>query len=162
MNPQHESEIERLADQAKKMFHGEAWHGPALMEVLADVDAKLAAAHPMPGAHSIWELVLHLSATQEVLLRRIAGQSAGLKEADFWPAVPAVSETAWAQTLEQLRHQEAQLRQAIANFPPDRLDGRLTAEGSSTYNNFHGYIQHTAYHAGQINLLKKAGRAAEV
>jgi uncharacterized damage-inducible protein DinB len=162
MIPQPESETERISDQARRMFQGDAWHGPALMEALADVDAELAAAHPIPGAHSIWELVLHLSATQEVLLRRIGGQSAGLKEAEFWPAVPAVSESAWAQTLEHLRHQEGQLRQAIADFPPDRLDGRLTTEGSSAYNNFHGYIQHTAYHAGQINLLKKAGRAAEV
>jgi hypothetical protein len=31
-------------------------------------------------------------------------------------------------------------------------------EGTSAYNNFHGDVQHNAYHAGQINLLKKAAR----
>src|SRR5262249_37503753 len=136
-----------------------AWHGPSVVEVLADVDAKVAASHPVPGAHSIWELVLHLAATQAVLLRRIRGETAGLKSEEFWPPVPPPSESAWVATVERLRRQEAGLRQAIAGFPEERLDARLTAEGSSAYNNFHGHVQHNAYHAGQITLLKKASRA---
>jgi uncharacterized damage-inducible protein DinB len=152
-------EVERITDQAQKMFSGGAWHGPSIVEVLAGVDARLAAAHPIPGAHSIQELVLHLIATQAILLRRIRGETAGLKDEDFWPAVPAASESAWAQTVARLEQQEAELRQAISEFPEERLDARLTAEGSSAYNNFHGHVQHNAYHAGQISLLKKAGRA---
>ena len=155
-------ETERISDQAQKMFGGDAWHGPSIMEVLADVNATLAASHPIPGAHSIWELVLHLVATQDVLLRRIRGERAGLKDEEFWPAVPSVSESTWAQTVDNLRQQEDALRQAIAAFPEERLEARLTAEGSSAYNNFHGHIQHNAYHAGQINLLKKAGRVQEL
>jgi uncharacterized damage-inducible protein DinB len=151
--------VERIADQAQKMFSGGAWHGPSVLEVLAGVDANLAASHPIPGAHSIWELVLHLIATQAILLRRIRGETAGLKEEEFWPAVPAASESAWAQTVARLEQQEAELRQAISAFPEERLDALLTAEGSSAYNNFHGYVQHNAYHVGQISLLKKAGRA---
>ena len=122
-------------------------------------DAKTAAAYPIPGAHSIWELVLHLIATQAVLVRRIRGESAGLKTEEFWQVVPPVSDSAWAETVEQLTRQETELRQAISTFPEERLDSRLTAEGSSAYNNFHGHIQHNAYHAGQIVLLKKAHRA---
>jgi uncharacterized damage-inducible protein DinB len=152
-------EIERITDQALKAFGGAAWHGPSVMEALADVDANVAASHPIPGAHSIWELVLHLVATQAVLLRRIRGETAGLNADDFWPAVPPASESAWAETVERLRQQEADLRQAMSAFPEERLDARLTAEGSSAYNNFHGHVQHNAYHAGQICLLKKASRA---
>jgi uncharacterized damage-inducible protein DinB len=151
-------EIERITDQALKMYSGGAWHGPSVREVLADVDANLAASHPVPGAHSIWELVLHLIATQAVLLQRIHGESAGLKTEDFWPAVPSASESAWVETVERLRQQEADLRRAMSTFPEERLDARLTAEGSSAYNNFHGHLQHSAYHAGQISLLKKASR----
>jgi uncharacterized damage-inducible protein DinB len=149
-------EAERIADQAQKMFSGGAWHGPSILEVLADVDAAVAASRPIVGAHSIWALVLHLVAVQEVLLRRIRGEAAGLKTEDFWQDVPPVSGSAWAETLERLRKQEAELRQAILAFPDERLDDRLTAEGSSAYNNFHGHVQHNAYHAGQIALLKKA------
>jgi uncharacterized damage-inducible protein DinB len=152
-------EAQRIADQALKMFAGDAWHGPSVMEVLADVDANVAAAHPIPDAHSIWELVLHLIATQAILLRRIRGETAGLNTEHFWPAVPPVSPSAWAETIARLKQQEADLRQAIGAFPEERLDARLTAEGTSAYNNFHGHVQHNAYHAGQISLLKKASRA---
>src|SRR6516164_9672722 len=106
-------EAERITDQALKMFGGDAWHGPSVLEVLADVDAPMAASHPIPGAHSIWELVLHLIATQAVLLRRIRGETAGLNEEEFWPAVPPVSAAAWAEALEQLKQQAAALQQAI-------------------------------------------------
>jgi uncharacterized damage-inducible protein DinB len=152
-------EVERITDQALKVFSGGAWHGPSVLEALADVDAHLAGSHPIPGAHSIWELVLHLVATQDVLLRRMRGETAGLKSEEFWPAAPPASEAAWAEAVERLRRQEAELRQAMSAFPEGQLDDRLTAEGSSAYNNFHGHVQHNAYHAGQMSLLKKAGRA---
>jgi uncharacterized damage-inducible protein DinB len=141
------------------MFDGGAWHGPSVLESLPGVDAATAASHPISGAHSIWELALHLAATQDVLLRRIGGERAGLKEEEFWPAVPPVSEAAWAETLERLKRQETALRQAIGTFPDRRLDDPLMTGGTSAYANFQGHVQHNAYHAGQINLLKKAARA---
>ena len=36
---------------------------PLCLEVLEGVSAEAAAAHPVAGAHSIWELVLHLTGT---------------------------------------------------------------------------------------------------
>ncbi len=95
------------------------------------------------------------------MLRRIRGETAGLNTEEFWLTVPSVSEAAWAETVERLKQQETELRQAISTFPEERLDSRLTAEGSSAYNNFHGHVQHNAYHAGQIALLKKAYRRVE-
>jgi len=150
------SEATRIADQALKMFEGEAWHGPSVLEVLANVNAGMAASHPIPGAHSIWELVLHLIASQDAILHRLRGEQAGLKTEDFWLPVPPVSESAWVETVKQLKEQESRLRGAIASFPDGRLDTVLVEGGSSAYNNFHGHIQHNAYHAGQIALLKKA------
>jgi uncharacterized damage-inducible protein DinB len=141
------------------MFNGGAWHGPSVLDMLADVDAGTAAAYPIPGAHSIWELVLHLIATQAILLRRLRGETAGLKDEEFWLAVPPASEPAWKETVERLKRQEAELRQAISTYPEERLDARLTAEGSTAYNSFHGHVQHNAYHAGQIGLLKKCIRS---
>ena len=150
------SETARIVDQALRMFTGNAWHGPAVLEVLGDVDARTAASYPIPGAHSIWELVLHLIATQDVILRRIRGETAGTKTEDFWLPVPTVSESNWRDTVERLKRQEIELQDAIGKFPAGKLDSLLMAGGTSAYNNFHGHIQHNAYHAGQIVLLKKA------
>jgi len=153
------SEANRIAEQARKMFEGGAWHGPSVLEVLANVDAEAAAAYPIPDAHSIWELVLHLIATQDAILHRIRGEQKGLKTEDYWLPVPAVTEANWHATLDRLKQQEVMLREAIGNYPYERLNSILVEGGSSAYNNFHGHIQHNAYHAGQIALLVKAQKS---
>jgi len=48
------SETTRLADQLRRAFKGEAWHGPSVLEILDGIDAKRAATHPIDGVHSIW------------------------------------------------------------------------------------------------------------
>ena len=63
-------ELRRLEEQLRRAFEGEAWHGPAVLEALADVSVEEAEAHPIPGAHSIWEIVLHLAATYRLVLQR--------------------------------------------------------------------------------------------
>ena len=150
-------ETDRIVEQMRAAFEGGAWHGPAVLEVLQSVDPLMAAAKPIPEANSIWGLVMHLSLTQNVLLRRIRGEDAGLSDSDFWADVPAPTDQNWANALDRLARQERELRAAVAAFPEDRLDQKLMPSGtSSAYANFHGHIQHNLYHAGQIALLKKA------
>jgi uncharacterized damage-inducible protein DinB len=149
--------IDRIVEQMRAAFEGGAWHGPAVLEVLRDVDPLMAAANPIPQAHSIWALVLHLSATQAVLIRRVRGEDAGLSDSDFWETVPEHTDENWQAALERLTRQERELRAAVAAFPEDRLDEKLMPAGTtSAYTTFHGHIQHNLYHAGQIALLKKA------
>ena len=65
------NELERIQDQIIRSLDGapgEAWHGPAIMEVLSGVDAQTAAARPIPNAHTIWKLILHLSASAGLVL----------------------------------------------------------------------------------------------
>ena len=64
----------RIADQLRRAFDGSAWHGPALLELLEDVDAATAAAKPLPNVHSIWELVLHIAVWDDAGLRRLSGK----------------------------------------------------------------------------------------
>lgn len=151
------TETGRIRRQMEQAFDGGAWHGPSVREILAGVDAGVAIARPVPGAHSIWEIVLHLVATQRVLLRRLDGDAAAtdLPHAEKWPAVAEPGETGWRDTLDRLVAGDRALRDRVAAFPPDRLDEPLIPGGSSAYNNFHGYVQHNLYHAAQVGLLKK-------
>ena len=50
------SQVDMVVNELERCFEGEAWHGPALMEILDGIDAEAAAARPLPKAHSIWEL----------------------------------------------------------------------------------------------------------
>src|SRR5205823_2444016 len=65
--------IERLLDQLNRAYGGEAWHGPALRELLEDVTEEEATAHPIAGVHSIIELVAHIGVTMDLVSTRLAG-----------------------------------------------------------------------------------------
>ena len=71
------TESVRLADQIRRAFEGNAWHGDSVLELLAGVDAKTAAAKPIKNAHSIWELLLHIAAWDDAVRRRIRRQGRG-------------------------------------------------------------------------------------
>jgi len=51
-------EIERILDQLRRSFDGDAWFGPSVEQVVAGITAAQAAARPLPAAHSIWKIAL--------------------------------------------------------------------------------------------------------
>jgi uncharacterized damage-inducible protein DinB len=128
-----------------------------LLEVLEGVSAHQAAAHPIAGAHSIWELVLHLSSDYGLILRRLGGDGRQLTKSEAWPTVPESNAENWNESVRLLKQLYVELRRAIESFPRERLDEPLVPEPSYTaYTQFIGVTQHQAYHAGQMALLKKA------
>jgi uncharacterized damage-inducible protein DinB len=151
------TEPERLEEQLKMCFEGEAWHGPAVLQALEGVDAKKARTHPIAGAHSIWELVLHLTSDYRLVLRRLRGDGRPMTPGEDWPPVTAPSEASWQDAIRTLRDVNAELRQAVRAFPADRLDAPIVPDPPySAYTQFIGVTQHHLYHAGQISLLKRA------
>jgi uncharacterized damage-inducible protein DinB len=151
-----ETELRRLEEQVKRALEGDAWHGPSVLEILEDVTAAQAAAHPIAGAHSIWELVLHLSTDYGLVLRRMGGNARPLTQSEGWPTVPEPSAENWSDSIRMLKQLNYELRQAILSFPSQRLDEPLLAEPPYTaYTQFIGVTQHHLYHAGQMALLKK-------
>jgi uncharacterized damage-inducible protein DinB len=151
-------ELERLEAQLQTSFEGPAWHGPSVMEVLADVTPEQAAAHPLSGAHSIWELVLHLAATYRLVLRRLQKNDAPLTPDEDWPAVPAPTASNWRNAIGSLQQLNRQLRSSIVGFDAQNLDQPLASESYTAYAQFIGVTQHDLYHAGQIALLRKGLR----
>lgn len=149
-------EIELIADQLKRAFEGEAWHGPALMEVLDGIDADTAAAHPIPGAHSIWELVLHLATWERVIARRIQGEALMPTDEENFPQVRQVTDAAWRAALQNLRSTHASLIQLVSNMKEAQLNDRVPGKDYDLRFMLTGAVQHAAYHGGQIALLKKA------
>ena len=151
------SELERLETQLKRAFEGGAWHGPAVMEVLEGVNAKKAAAHPIPGAHSIWELALHIGAWEGAGLRRLNGDRAQLPDEEDWPAIGDTSESSWQAVRQKLVEGNRKLRSKILTIDEAKLDQPILEGLASVYETLHGVVQHDLYHAGQIALLKRAG-----
>jgi uncharacterized damage-inducible protein DinB len=154
------TELERLEEQLRSSFEGGSWHGPSVRETLDGVTAEEAWRHPIPGAHSIWELVLHLASTYSLVLRRLNGDIVDLSAEEDWPVVEAPTATNWTAALNVLRSLNQQLRAAVQHFRTDALDEPLGNPKHSAYEQFVGVTQHDLYHAGQIVLLRRALRAA--
>lgn len=151
------SELARIADQIRRAHEGGAWHGPSVREALAGVSAARAAARPISGAHSIWELALHIAAWRNTATLRLGGQPLKDPPEGDWPPVGgSADEAAWKQVHDLLERRYAELLAAVRGLDESRLDVPLAEGFSSAYVTLHGVIQHDLYHAGQISLLKKA------
>jgi len=150
------SETSRIADQLRRAFDGSAWHGPALLELLEDVDAATAAAKPLAKVHSIWELILHIVAWDAAVHRRLGGEKLELRAAQNFPRVPQPTESAWRKAVARTKRTHHALVKAVAALPDDRLRDRVPGKRYDFYHMLHGLAQHELYHAGQIAILKKA------
>lgn len=150
------TELERISDQLHRAHHGDAWHGPSLLEILKDITATQAASKPLAGAHSIWELALHIGAWERAGVRRVRGERAELSDIEDWPTVGEVTEEAWQLCKARLTHGADELRKAIASVDESRLDQPILDGMPTVYVTLHGIVQHSLYHAGQIAILKKA------
>jgi uncharacterized damage-inducible protein DinB len=148
-----------LADQIQRAFKGPAWHGDPITKILSDITAAQAAARPIKNAHTIWELVLHITAWDRVVCRRVAGAAVKVTAKENFPPVTDTSETAWRKAVENLKNVHGELVKAVAAFPDSRLRKRVPGKAQK-YHDFYymisGIVQHELYHAGQIAILKKA------
>ena len=152
------SETARLADQIRRAFEGEAWHGDSLLELLKGVNAATAAAKPIKNAHSIWELILHIAAWDDIVRQRTGGKATMPTDEQNFPPVKDTSEAAWNKALEETKRTHNELVKAVAAFPDSRLQEQVPGKTQNYYNFFYmfsGIVQHELYHAGQIALLKK-------
>jgi uncharacterized damage-inducible protein DinB len=150
------SECALIAEQLRRAFEGDAWHGPAVLELLEDVDAATAAARPLPHVHSIWELVLHVAVWDGAGLRRLDGEIFQPEGTANFPVVPnRPTEAAWKRTVADAKRTHDVLVKTVAALPESRLRERVPGKKYDFYFMLHGVAQHELYHAGQIAILKK-------
>lgn len=154
------TETARLAEQLRHAFDGDAWHGPSLLELLEDVDAKAAAAKPVADAHSIWELVLHIAVWDDAAMRRLDGKVWQPEGTDNFPIPAKPTAEAWRKAVDETKRTHARLVKTVAALPESRLRDQVPGKNYDFYFMLHGVAQHELYHAGQIAILKKAYAAA--
>lgn len=154
------SEIRRILDQMDRAFDGDAWHGPPLRPMLDGVSAEDASTHPIRGAHSIWEIVHHVTAWNTIIRDELGGANTEITPEIDWPPVWDATEIEWRRAVENLVDARSRLRRAVEQLRDEQLDERPSKRtNNSRYVMMHGIIQHDLYHAGQIAILKKAIRA---
>ncbi len=153
------TECSRIARELADTVGGDAWYGDSLREILGGVTAEQARAHPIPNAHSIWELVLHLDAWIGFFSRAVEGapipQWPGMRTDQDFPPVAVADEASWKLCVDLLLANHSRFAEMIQRFGDDRLESTVPGRTYNFNRMFQSASLHAAYHGGQIALLKK-------
>lgn len=150
-----------LVEIYDRAFDKRAWHGPNLKGALKSIKPDELLWRPQKGRHNIWEIALHCAYWKYVVYRKLTGAKKGSfpRKPSDWPTCPVVLDTKnWTEDFNLLLDWHSQLRQAILDFPENKLY-KTPAESKVTYiENIYGASSHDLYHAGQIQLIKRMFR----
>jgi hypothetical protein len=126
---------------------------------IADVDAALAYRRPAPGAHNIAEIALHHAYWAREVRKRLTGASPGPFPlgGEDWFALDDESTLGWSRVREEVESQVAALFDAVAGVAEGRLTSPL--DEAARLDLVVGIAGHAAYHAGQIQLVRKLSAA---
>jgi uncharacterized damage-inducible protein DinB len=156
-------ELEHIAESLRQSLSGDPWHGPSVAALLVDVTPADATAHPVAGAHSIIEVVLHLAAWTQEVGSRLRGNPPGLPAIGDWPTYAGDAGSAWVPARRLLDEAHADLLELVQRLPASRLSARIgelrepaLGTGVTVAATLAGLAQHDAYHGGQIAILRRA------
>jgi uncharacterized damage-inducible protein DinB len=158
-----QSDFDALKEDLRNVYLGNPWHGSSITDVLKGVDAETAARRVIPTAHTIWELVLHMTGWTREVTSRLKG-AAPKSPPEDWPVPPfGGGRAAWKSALDDFGSAQAEVEQVVAALKPAELvrwiaDQRDPAPGAGVTVGtlIRGLIQHHVYHEGQIALLKRS------
>ncbi|HET7228688.1 MAG TPA: DinB family protein [Longimicrobium sp.] len=156
-------ETGRIADQLRRVWEGDPWYGSNVVDVLRGITPQQAAHRPIPQAHTIWEIALHMTSWNREVLRRLKTGVARDPQDGDWPRQPDPTRENWRWATEMLEASLSALIAEVERFPAARL-GEVVGEardrplgsGVSYYVLLHGIVQHNVAHTAQMSLLKKA------
>jgi uncharacterized damage-inducible protein DinB len=126
------------------------------------VSAEEAAWRPPGGAHTIWELTLHVAYWKHAVTQRITGDRSIRfpRSPANWPRQPArPTDAGWDADRALLRDVHGRLLEAVRAVQPRQLGTRPAGAKKWTCGELiTGIAQHDAYHVGQIQILKRIRR----
>lgn len=151
-----------LVNELEKAYNGDPWHGGNVLSLLLTANPEKVFTHPIPNAHSIAELVLHLSAWTEEVIERINGNVAKMPSRGDWPLPEENSTAEWNKILTEFKEANERLLAIIDQLGAEQWAAtvkdkrnRALGTGVNKAQLINGLIQHHAYHAGQVALLLK-------
>lgn len=137
----------------------QGWHGgPTPVGALRGVSAEQARWKPAPRRKSIWSLTLHIAYWKYAVRRMLDGSRRGAfpRGRSNWPEPERVDQRSWADDVALLRAEHDRLVQVASAVDPALLSRRPPTSRRWTYGELIiGIAMHDAYHAGQIQLVKR-------
>ena len=147
------TEIERIVRLLEKTFDAHPWYGPSIMQGLADINPSHTTVR-QGSAHTIIELVLHMTSWRIFATRRLQGDD----EYQVADEMNFPKPKSWEEALKDFKASQQGLVDAAKSFPENRL-GELVPSKTQKYTYYtllHGIAHHDVYHLGQIMLIKRS------
>lgn len=149
------TEIEAIIDELNAIYNGNAWHADNLKKILDNVSAKQAAERPISSAHSIWEIVLHIAAWNEVWAARLSGDNIDVPRDGDFPPIAEFAEASWHDALKRLGTSQQRLLTKIDDLSDEDLPAQFAQKDYTLGFFLRGIVRHIVYHSGQVAILKK-------
>jgi uncharacterized damage-inducible protein DinB len=143
-------QIQQIADAYRAVTIKGAWYGPTVAELIAKIPPELATTPPVPGAHSISELLQHLLLWNERIRNTSESHPMPRWEAEKEWAEPAIP---WKELVARWNQSRDLLEERIRKFPVEDLTKQVPGRNYPYETMFHGILQHAIYHSGQIAMV---------
>lgn len=149
------NESRRIQTLFTDLYHGHPWLDVTLQDTLGSITPEQAAQRPIKDGNTIWEIVNHIIAWRQNVLRRVQGEVLEIPENNYIEQIIDTSDDAWRKTLETLETTQKEWLYFLSTFNEADFINEYPPNNLTYYQHIHGIIQHDAYHLGQIVLLAK-------
>ena len=144
--------LRRVLDEG---YGPDAWYGAGIGTAISDVSAEDAFRRPGKERHSIAEIALHHAFWTREVRKRLTGsvsESFPL-EGEDWFELEKNSPLKWKDVVATVEAEQKRLGDALNAIAKGKVKSPLNAE--EVFDQTIGIAGHGAYHAGQIQLVKK-------
>jgi uncharacterized damage-inducible protein DinB len=143
-------QTQRIADAYRAATVKGAWYGPSLAELIAQIPAELATTPPVPGAHSIAELLQHLLLWNERIRNTSESHPLALWQPEKEWAEPPIP---WTELVSRWSKSRELLEEKIRDFPLMDLAKQVPGRNYPYEALLNGIVEHAIYHSGQIAMV---------
>lgn len=147
---------EMLAAELKASYEGPNWLCVSFKDTISKIDAEKAFWKPTGGVHAIAEIICHVIAYRQALIKVLTGvKTWELDQEHSFDTSPYGNEesTCWINIKAILETTQKELVTLVAET--DSLDKIVPARNYNYQTFIVGIISHDIYHLGQIVILAK-------
>ncbi len=145
----------QIAKHFREVHFGGNWTASNLKDHLADVTWQQATTQ-VYSINPIATLVYHINYYVSAILKVLRGEPLDAHDKYSFDLPPILSQEDWEKLLDKTWTDAEDFAILVEQLPESKLGENFSDEKyGSYYRNFHGVIEHTHYHLGQIVLIKK-------
>ncbi len=145
----------QIAKHFREVHFGGNWTSSNLKDHLADVTWQQATTQ-VYSINRIATLVYHINYYVSAILKVLRGEPLNAHDKYSFDLPPILSQEDWEKLLDKTWTDAEDFAILVEQLPESKLGENFSDEKyGSYYRNFHGVIEHTHYHLGQIVLIKK-------